>query len=642
QNVWEDIVEFKAFGATGSGLFEVPVNGWEGRSLNWAQGVPAISYTPTPNGTVTYAYPTEIYTHVWVGGTVTPPFYDANSWANAPNWEDECGGVQSAAPSTTDNAYIPAGQANYPTNIFTPGAGFPGTGTAKNVLVASGASATIGDLTHIDGLSFSGNLDVYGTFTIAPDGEVTVSGATYLDAAQSLVVEATANGIGSFIDNGTITYGTTGTAKVQTYITNGAIVGSFYIHTVGPAVDEENYTGAGTGAFLQAFDVAPGNTFAYSFDEPTNSWVNQFSYTYPVLTTDGIGMSTDDATAYTMNMSGALMTGSITSIALTYTPVTGGNELISNPYASAIDFDLFYANTGNSSVINNKNWVWDAVGGNYLARSGGSGGDQFMQVGQAFFVETTAAGTLAFDNTNRVHSTTPFREVMTNILSLDISGGDYGYYDQLVIRFEEGATTGYDSEIEAIKWNSMYENATQIRSIAEDGTELSINVMPELNLQGDMVSVPVNFQCGYDGEYTFTASDLESFEYGTEIWIEDKQDNYQWHHLSPGHETYTFTASPDDAHDRFIIHFFGPTSVNDFEAQDVLIYGLNEYAYVKNLSKNEVIKEVYIYSLAGTMIMNKQVPEQNIYRFFVSNHDGYYIVRVVTDKNIYTEKVFVH
>jgi hypothetical protein len=73
-----------------------------------------------------------------------------------------------------------------------------------------------------------------------------------------------------------------------------------------------------------------------------------------------------------------------------------------------------------------------------------------------------------------------------------------------------------------------------------------------------------------------------------------------------------------------------------------VIYGANEYAHISNLTKNEVVKEISIYSLAGNVLLNKHVPEQNRYRFFVSNHDGFYIVRVVTDKNIYTEKIFIH
>lgn len=127
-------------------------------------------------------------------------------------------------------------------------------------------------------------------------------------------------GTGSFIDNSTITYGASGTAKVQTYLTNSAGAGNFYIHLVGPTVDEENYSGTGTGADLGAFILGGVNTWAYEWDEtlPSSSgWQNINSLTYEVRTADGIGLSTDDNTAHTIEMTGALMTDNISSPAYT-------------------------------------------------------------------------------------------------------------------------------------------------------------------------------------------------------------------------------------------------------------------------------------------------------------------------------------
>ncbi len=649
---WYTIAKFEITDP-GSGTENFSVYTGDGHNFSFdadASGTiePGENYFPTiatGEGTVTsYPFPTVVYDYVWVGGG-SPGFgTDGKSWANPANWETECGGVIASAPNSSNHCFIPSGLTNYPDNTYTQSGGFGGA--ANNVRIASGAIVDMGNaLINNQELTVNGDLLVYGNLNIKNDGAVTANGNTYIDAAAGLVVEAAPTGVGSFIDNGTITYGTTapGTAKVQTYVHNGNIDNSFYFHTMGPTLDDENFSGAGTGADLSVFaSPTPGNTFAYSWSESggggSGAWVNQSSNTYAVVTTDGIGISTNDNSSYTMDMVGALMTGTIPSYLLGH-----GNsniELISNPYPSSIDFTPFQIT--NTAVIANKNWIWNPAVGNYIPNAAGTPPEQYIQVGQGFFVQTLQAGVINFMNTHRVHSNTPFRDVPTNLLGLNISGGDQGYEDNLYIRFEEGATTGYDDAIEAIKWNSMYANATQIRSIAEDGTELSINVMPQLDLQGEMVSVPVHFECGYEGEYNFTASYLESFEYGTEIWIEDRQDGNAWHHFSPGHDTYTFTAGPDDAHDRFIIHFFGPTAVDEFTAKNVLIYADNEYALIRNMTKNEVIESVYIYSLAGNTILHKQVPEQNIYRFFVSNHDGYYIVRVVTDKNIYTEKVFIH
>ena len=61
-----------------------------------------------------------------------------------------------------------------------------------------------------------------------------------------------------------------------------------------------------------------------------------------------------------------------------------------------------------------------------------------------------------------------------------------------------------------------------IRSIAEDGTELAINVLDEKKYyQEEVISVPVHFQCGYECEYTFNFADIESFDPGAEILLED-------------------------------------------------------------------------------------------------------------------------
>jgi hypothetical protein len=644
--VWETIFTLKVTGNPGIGDFEIAPAGWVPQELGWRDALVNPRNITLVGSATFYTFPTLVYDLVWTGADGTYPEF----WDVANNWETQCGDPGSI-PNVGNNCYVPVvANGNYPTYVGQV-AGFGAHQPVCDYLyIASGASITINDK------DFGGNqalytvnndFQIYGTATIVPDGRLTVSGDTHIEDDQGLVVEASetagVTSVGSFIDNGNLDYGDLGSANVQIHLYYGTPSSgeSFYFHQVGPTVDNES---GFSGQYLEDFNLNQYNDYAYTYDESVapggQPWVNIWQYTEEIHTCSGMMISTDITEQHTLDMVGELLTGAVTSDPLGHT--TGGNhlEMISNPYPSAIDFDIFQGN--NSSVIINKNWVWNAAAHNYFARSGGAGGVQFIQVGQAFFVETSAAGSVSFANTDRVHSTDPFRNVMPNILTLDMESAESSIADQLVIRFEEGATTGYDEAIEAIKWNSMNETAAMIRSIAEDGTELSVNVMPELDLQGEMVSVPVQFQTGVAGEYSIIASDLESFESGTEIWLEDKLNGDIWHNFSGGNETYTFTANADDPHDRFIVHFFGPTSINSNEAHSVVIYGANEYAHISNLTKNEVVKEISIYSLAGNVLLNKHVPEQNRYRFFVSNHDGFYIVRVVTDKNIYTEKIFIH
>ncbi|MCF6342998.1 MAG: hypothetical protein L3J31_09365, partial [Bacteroidales bacterium] len=238
-NEWKTIATLQSTITSGStsGAFDVAPDGWPTVTdvliitIGW-DGSASTEYTASEitgaaNNT---PIPTVVYDLVWTGAT------DA-FWDKATNWETACGGTGSV-PNTGNNCFIPSGLTTYPSDFFA--ASFTNQPTCDYLRISSGASLTLKD---IDALSVqltytvNNDLTVYGTLTSIPNSQLTVTGSTYIDAANGLVVEATSAGIGSFIDNGTITYGTNGTAKVQTYITNGAIAGTFYIHTVGPAVD---------------------------------------------------------------------------------------------------------------------------------------------------------------------------------------------------------------------------------------------------------------------------------------------------------------------------------------------------------------------------------------------------------------------
>ncbi len=641
QGQWQEIAVFKVTGATGSGLFEIAPNYWEGRSLNWNQE--GTDYTPTPNGDVTYSYPTLVYNYVWKGGSAPPPNF--KKWNVAGNWNDECGNTASSYPwgGGNENVYIPSGLTYYPEQT---NGGDDYAYICNYLLIESGAHITVPDL--------SAQTSTYNYFRVVNDaiirgqilmpalGYTTILGTTKIDGAGGIEVQADATGVGSFIDNGTITYGTSGTAKVQTYLSNSAGSGNFYIHTVGPTLDDENYTGTGSGAFLSAFNINPGNTYAYKWEESVaagNGWQNIYSLTYEVQSGDGIALSTTDGTNHTLEMTGQLMTGNVSPPALTYS--NNHYELISNPYPSSINFDDFATDGSNSGVINNKYWLWDPSAGTYITRASGSGGSEHIQVGQAFFVETVANGTVTFKNSFREHSNDPFRSINPNELTMKVSGGNYGFSDELVVRFVEDATYGYDETLDAHKFASMYDDATQIESVAEDGTKLAINFLPVDGLSGDMVSVPVNFYCGYTAEYTFDFEGIESFENGNEIWLEDKKDNDSWIYLN-GNPHYTFTAAPYQPHNRFVLHFFGPTSVNENSVdKPVAIYSYRQYVYIKKNEPNEVIQKVSVYNISGEELFSKRVPDQPVNKLWVSDQVGYYLVKVITDKNTYTGKVFI-
>ncbi|MEJ2596643.1 MAG: hypothetical protein P8100_16300, partial [bacterium] len=111
-----------------------------------------------------------------------------------------------------------------------------------------------------------------------------VASPTLTSAAEcnNILIESDVTGTASLLDNGNLTVN--GKATVETYLSNSATAGTFYLHLIGPTVDEQNYTGSGTGAFLSAFNIVPGSTYAYEYDESGVVYEALTSLTDDILT----------------------------------------------------------------------------------------------------------------------------------------------------------------------------------------------------------------------------------------------------------------------------------------------------------------------------------------------------------------------
>jgi len=233
-----------------------------------------------------------------------------------------------------------------------------------------------------------------------------------------------------------------------------------------------------------------------------------------------------------------------------------------------------------------------------------------------------------------------------NVIKVNITGGEYGYTDELYIYFKEGATPGYDVEMESIKWYSIYPDATMIWSIADDGAELAINAMPLSCLYDGMTSIPIHFQCGYDEEYTLTFDEMESFEFPTEFWLEDQLTESDWFSVNRDNNTYTFQGYVSDSSiNRFVMHFLDPTGIEgnptEFDLEKkVNIYAANNYAYIQN-NTNEFIREILVFDLVGNEILRSKNVSEILNKYYISGHTGYYFIKVITTANIYSKKIFI-
>jgi hypothetical protein len=486
---------------------------------------------------------------------------------------------------------------------------------------------------------------------IQPNASLTATGATTISSSYGLQLYATSGNVtGSFIDNGTITYGTGATAYVETYLTN---TGGYYYHLVGPTVDN---LPSGSGVPLGDFDLSTNNTYAYEWNEATQLWVNQYSATYPVNTGNGLLLTTNNGTAGAVALTGTLINTNVSlNLSLSGDPdnvsYSYGWNLKSNPFSAALDWDDVWTREYTaSSDLNPTVYVWSHGSSNYAQYNAqtdvGTGMTKDIQIGQGFWAQYdqdpyTGSGSVNITlqaSADRNHSTAAFlKDAAVDQLTLTASGNNSA--DVIAIAFRENATFTYDRFMDVDKWESFIEEATEIWTVSNDQKYLTHNILPPLG--NSNVSVPMSFECHAAGEYTITASDIESFQGNVEIYLEDLTTGGEWHDLVMN-PVYTFEAAEPGASGRFIVHFFGTTGIDDPESlEPVSIYAWGQDAYIVNRSK-ETIKEYVAYDMMGRELHRGSLPNSTVNKVTISDVSAYYIVKVITKEGrIYTDKVYI-
>jgi hypothetical protein len=689
-NEWETIAEFKMTNATSMVVdVDVAPDGWVAQGHNL--GIDAVNYAPTPNGTVTnYPLPTLVYNYVWEGGSGSSIIW--RRWEEGGNWRTECGGATGYPYFGEADAYalIPSGKTYYPETST----GGDNDGWAcEGLLIESGAHVTVPDLSaytsttpelYIDGkliirnggtLTFptlqpssgtvTGNaliegdivlaegtrLDIGGTLNIPSGGQIElyagadatkhgaildVTGATTLGATPGLILRSNQYGTASYIDG---SLSGAGTATVERYLTDGSGLGDYYFHQVASPV---------ANVVLQDYDLDPGFTYAFKYDGTLtypDQWVNIWNYYTPVPPMMGMILSTlnSNTNPYTIELTNTPLSGS-----QSVTVPTGMMSLVGNPYLSPVDWDLMH---GGQSGIDPTVYIWDETdgsSGNYRTFvADGSGGTgnlscRNIQVGQSFFVNSTISGTqVSFNNSYRVHTYAPYlKNERINQMRLYTAGGNSSW-DEVYFRFidNEEASGGFDVDFDALKWASIYgPEATELWTVGSDNSLLTID---SRQYDSESISVPLHFKAAVDGVYQIGTESIESFEADIDVYLEDTHFPEQaWVNLKE-EMSYSFTAGPDHDYARFIIHFFHKSfGLDENMLEPIQIYSHLTDAIIVNNTEQR-IREVLVYDMMGNLITNKVTVNASPLRFHVSDQTGYYVIKVITDKAVYSEKVLI-
>ncbi|MEI8203763.1 MAG: T9SS type A sorting domain-containing protein, partial [Bacteroidota bacterium] len=456
------------------------------------------------------------------------------------------------------------------------------------------------------------NGDCY-SIGVYPTSSITIPVGFTINTNLYALVYSDATGTGAIVQMGTLNVSTANGSQFQRYVTLAPLY-HFVSSPLSLATSWQFTNGTG------------GATLA-SFNEATDLFTNVVVNSYLGI---GKGYKLSSPTKTTFTMSGGVFNKGDKTLALSYTAGHGTN-LVGNPYPCRLD--LHGSNAWTKNNVSNTITTWNPTIGNYDTWNGVIGTNMlssgFLAETQGFQVLATgAAPSITIPEiAQSAQYSNNFKNVVPNLVRLNISGNNSS--DEMVVYFDQNATSGLDHQFDAEKEYGNID-APQLFSITSNDV-LSINCLPEVN---STVTVPVGLKVGVNTNYTITARDIESFDAGTNVYLEDLKLNKMINLNEKA--TYSFDANTNDVVNRFMLHFGNPTSTNS-------AITLNSYSYDNTLYVNNPslvnINEVVVYNALGQIVTSFKPEITSLKGYSINASTGSYIVKIVTDNNVVSNKV---
>jgi hypothetical protein len=333
------------------------------------------------------------------------------------------------------------------------------------------------------------------------------------------------------------------------------------------------------------------------------------------------------AASATKSFSGTLNNSNVSFSNQSLTPGFGnGFQLLGNPFASAIKW-----NDGNWTLSNISTTAKILNGGSTYTDLGANG---IIPAMQGFLVRVTnGTNAITIPAAARTHSTSNLlnKTGVNESLILKASSLGNNTYVESVIKTDANATIGFDANFDA-NFLAGLSGAPQLFSqIGND--KLSTNTIPTIGSSN--VSIPMGFVAGDATNYQLTADGINTFTCSS-ITLEDLKTNVTQNLMQ--NPVYNFTSTSGDNVNRFIIHFNSAVGIGEVNKVSGSIFSYESDIYVNS---TETVKQISIYNTMGQLIYTVNNPK-GLFKYSLNgNTTGYYIVKVITDKNVNSEKVFV-
>ncbi len=330
-------------------------------------------------------------------------------------------------------------------------------------------------------------------------------------------------------------------------------------------------------------------------------------------------------------------------------------NILSNPYASAIDADMLITN---NSVIDElyfwehltapsssypgyraENWNMGDIsirnlGAGIAAPNGGAAPTQYIASGQGFAIKANAQATVIFNNALRVTgNNTGYRSSEIERLYLNLSNETYSLKSSTVVAFTSAATQGFDPMYDS----NRLATPISIYSVLEE-KELAIQGRPTFNT--DQI-IPLGFRTMVEEEQTYTISlgniEGENLLEAT-VYLEDHLLNTV---TNLNESDYTFTSNEGNQKDRFVIVLSEEQLGNTEASLEAISMYPNPTVNILNIVSSQAnITNVTLYDLQGRIISENKIDNQSTFQLNMSDLAGaVYMVRITSQYGSITKQI---
>jgi len=283
-----------------------------------------------------------------------------------------------------------------------------------------------------------------------------------------------------------------------------------------------------------------------------------------------------------------------------------GFNLLSNPYPSPIDADLFLdANPGTLYFWTHQNQ--DPDSSNYVTyndlgvanpESGDFSPNGTIQNGQGFILHTASSGTAVFRNSMRVGNNDNqfFRNTPVEKHRFWLSVSKEGKkLNQALIGYMEGATQGIDPAVDGLQ------------NYGGSSISSSINAVPYV-IQGRALpfdnsdEVPLIFKAVIQGNYTISLDQFDGLFMNQEIYLKDSLTGIV-HDIKNG--DYTFASEAGNFAERFSIIFQTTLGLEIpvLDADTIIVFKQNGTLNIN--SGKMIMKEIRLFDIRGRLLFSK-------------------------------------